>query len=196
MADAPTTQASFLIRVRDSRDEKAWKRFEEVYGPLIHGYARKRGLQDADAADLAQEVLRLVSRAIKDLEYDPDTGSFRGWLFTIVRNQLRKFLGRRRQHEQGSGDTEMQNLLAETPAQEEDADWAEEYERQLFTVAAAQIRGDFTASTWQAFWETGVEGTKAQKVADDLGMTVAAVYLAKSRVMAKLKDQIRLLQGG
>jgi RNA polymerase sigma factor (sigma-70 family) len=198
MADASTTQASLLIRVRDPRDEQAWTQFEEVYGPLVRGFARKRGLQDADAADLTQEVLRLVSRAIKDLEYDPQTGSFRGWLFTVVRNQLRKFLGRRRQHEQGSGDTEMQNLLAEMPAPEVDdtAGWVEEYERQLFTVAAAQIRGDFMDSTWQAFWQTGVEGTRAQKVAGDLGLTVAAVYLAKSRVMARLKEQIRHLQGG
>ena len=196
MADAPTTQASLIIRVRDHRDEQAWAQFEEVYGPLVHGFARKRGLQDADAADLTQEVLRLVSRAIKTLEYDPQTGSFRGWLFTVVRNELRKFCGRRKQHEQGAGDTEMHNLLAATPAREEDAGWVEEYERQLFTVAAAQIRGDFTDATWQAFWQAGVEGTKAQKVADDLGLTVAAVYLAKSRVMARLKDQIRLLQGG
>lgn len=198
MAAAPNTQASLLIRVRNSRDEQAWKQFEEVYGSLIYGFARKRGLQDADAADLTQEVLRLVCRAIKDLEYAPQSGSFRGWLFTVVRNQLRKFLGRRKQYEQGAGDTERQNLLAEMPAPEDDdaAAWVEEYERQLFTVAASQIRSDFKDATWQAFWQAGVEGTKAQKVADDLGLTVAAVYLAKSRVMARLKDQIRHLQDG
>jgi RNA polymerase sigma factor (sigma-70 family) len=198
MADAPTTNASLLIRVRNPRDEQAWTQFEEVYRPLVYGFVRKHGLQDADAADLSQEVLRLVSSAIKKLEYDPQVGSFRGWLFTVVRNQLRKFLGRRRPHEQGTGDTEMQDILAEQPSPEESEtqEWVEEYERRMFTFAAAQVRGDFKESTWQAFWQTGVQGMRAKEVAKSLGMTVAAVYLAKSRVMARLKEQIRHLQGG
>ena len=198
MADSPNTQASLLIRVRNPRDEQAWTQFEEVYGPLIYGFGRRHGLQDADAADLRQDVLRLVSNAIRKLEYDAQQGSFRGWLFTVVRNQLRKCLGRRRQFEQGSGDTEMQSILAQQPSPEENEteDWIDEYERRMFTVAVAQIQSDFKESTWQAFWQTGVEGRSAKDVAKALSMTVAAVYLAKSRVMARLKEQIRQLQGG
>jgi RNA polymerase sigma factor (sigma-70 family) len=197
MAESPTTRPTLLIRLRDARDGQAWKQFRATYSPLLHGFARKRGLQDADAEDLTQEVLRLVAGAVKGLEYDPQRGSFRGWLFTIVRNQLRKFLAARQRLAQGTGDTAVQNLLDEQPTREDDQEalWEEEFERRLFTCAAEQIRGDFREATWQAFWQTGVEGKAAKEVAARLGITVAAVYLAKSRVMTRLKEQIRLLQG-
>src|SRR2546427_75274 len=127
MAATPTTSASLLLRVRDARDGQAWTQFEELYAPLIHGFGRKRGLQDADAADLTQDVLRLVARAVQQRQYDPQIGSFRSWLFTVVRNQVGKFLRKRRRQEQGSGDTAMQDLLEEQPARaEEEASWDEE----------------------------------------------------------------------
>src|SRR5262245_49949613 len=186
MAAAPTTSASLLLRVRDAHDRQAWTQFEELYAPLIEGFARKRGLQEADAADLRQEVLRLVARAVPNLEFDPQRGSFRAWLFTVVRNQLRKFVGKRRRQQQGSGDSGMQDLLEEQPAPDTDeASWDEEYQRRLFRCAAALVRGEFKDQTWQAFWQTGVHGQSAKDVAAALGMTVAAVYLAKSRVDRK-----------
>jgi RNA polymerase sigma factor (sigma-70 family) len=177
MADSPATRPSLLIRIRDARDGPAWRQFEELYAPLIHGFARKHGLQDADAADLTQEVLRLVTRAVQDLDYDPRAGSFRGWLFTVVRNQFRKVVGRRRPHEQGTGDSHVQGLLEEQPAPEADqsADWDAEYERRLFSYAADQVRDDFQDTTWQAFLQTALQGKHAKVVAADLGLTVAAV---------------------
>lgn len=194
MADAPSTRPSLLIRLRDARDEQAWTHFEGLYGPLIFAFARKHGLQDADAADLRQDVPRLVAGAIRGLEYDPRAGSFRGWLFTVVRNQLRKFLGRR-PHDRGTGDHVTQGLLEQQPVPEEDqAAWEKDFRRQLFHYAADQIRGDFGAATWQAFWQTAVQGKPAREVAAGLGLTAAAVYLAKGRVMARLKEQVRLLQ--
>ena len=95
MPDAPATRPSLLLRLRDLQDQQAWAQFVDVYAPLIYGYARKRGLQDADAADLTQACLRQVALGVGSLEYDPRRGTFRGWLFTIVRNRLRDFL---RQH--------------------------------------------------------------------------------------------------
>jgi len=194
MGDAPSTRPSLLIRLRDARDGQAWTHFEGLYGPLIFGFARKHGLQDADAGDLRQEVLRLVAGAVGGLEYDARAGSFRGWLFTVVRNQLRKFLGRR-PHDRGAGDSVTQVLLEQQPAPEEDqAAWEEEFRQRLFHYAANQVRGDFSAATWQAFWQTAVQGRPAKEVAAGLGLTAAAVYLAKGRVMTRLKEQIRLLQ--
>jgi hypothetical protein len=90
MGDSPVTRPSLLVRIRDSRDAQAWCQFVDIYAPLIHGYARKHGLQDADAADLTEDVLGIVARSIPKLEYDPKRGSFRGWLFTIVRKNQRK----------------------------------------------------------------------------------------------------------
>jgi RNA polymerase sigma-70 factor (ECF subfamily) len=197
MGDEPATSASLLMRIRDRGDHAAWSRFVEVYRPLIHGFARKHGLQEADAADLTQEVLRAVARSVGRLDYDPRRGTFRGWLFTVVRNELRDFLGRRRRQVQGSGDTGVQQALNEQPAPGggPEEEWDRAYERRLFTWAAEQVRAGVQGSTWQAFWQTAVEGKSGQEVAKALGMSVAAVYLAKSRVMARLKEQIRQLQG-
>src|SRR5439155_20638678 len=88
MAEFPPTRASLLVRLRDPRDEQAWAQFVDLYAPLIYGYARKQGLQDADAADLSQEVFRAIAGAVGRLEYDPARGSFRNWLFTVVRHKL------------------------------------------------------------------------------------------------------------
>src|ERR1700719_4533420 len=91
MAEIPPTRASLLVRLRDPRDEAAWAEFVDLYAPLIYGYARKQGLQDADAVDLSQEVVSAVAAAVGRLEYDPGRGTFRRWLFTIVRRKLSKW---------------------------------------------------------------------------------------------------------
>lgn len=193
MSDAPATRLSLLVRLGDARDDEAWSQFVEIYAPLVYGYARKHGLQDADAADLTQDVLQAVSGAIRRLDYDPRRGSFRGWLFTVVRNKLRNFISSQKRPGRGSGGSDVQNKLNEVPAREEDqsAWWDEEYERRVFAWAAEQVRGRFSESTWQAFWQTAVEGKSGPQAARELRMSVAAVYLAKGRVIARLKELIR-----
>lgn len=197
MNDSPTTRPSLLLRIRNAEDAVAWSQFADLYGPLIHGFARKHGLQEADAADVTQEVLRLVVRAAEKLDYDPERGSFRGWLYTVVRNQVRKSLGRKRPHDFGAGGTEARNRLEQqlSPEQDGAAEWDGDYQRRVFAHAASQVRHDFKDATWQAFWLTGVEGKSAKEVAQQLELTVAAVYLAKGRVMTRLKEQIRFLEG-
>src|SRR4051794_5276284 len=116
MAEIPSTRASLLLRLRDRRDETAWGEFIELYGPLVYGYARKQGLQDADAADLGQEVLGAVVAAIGRLEYDKALGSFRNWLFTIVRNKLAHWRAREGIRPHGTGDTQTLRLLEACPA--------------------------------------------------------------------------------
>jgi RNA polymerase sigma-70 factor (ECF subfamily) len=196
MAEAPGTRPSLLVRIRDEGDREAWRQFVDLYAPVIYSFARKRGLQDADAADLTQDVFRAVAGAIKSLEYDPRRGSFRGWLYTVARNKLNDFQDRQRRHWRGSGDSAIQIYLENQPAPEEDsALWEQEYEHRLLAWAAEQIRGDFKDSTWQAFWKVAVEGMSGEQTAKALRMSVGAVYVAKSRVLARLKKQIEELQG-
>ncbi len=197
MGHEPPTRVSLLVRLRDPRDGDAWARFVDLYAPLIYGYGRKRGLQDADAADLTQDVLRAVCSGIRRLEYDSRRGTFRGWLFTVVRNKLRDFLSSRQRREQGSGDTELHRLLEEQPGREaeQQALWEQEYEQQLFTWACDQVRRDVEPATWQAFWQLAIEHRRGKDVAGALGLSVAAVYLAKGRVVTRLTELIQEVRG-
>src|SRR5687767_791860 len=94
MGDLPLTRPSLLIRIRDPMDAEAWSQFVEVYGPIVYHFSRKRGLQDSDAADLTQTVFHAIAQQIHRLDYDPRRGSFRGWLFRVVRNQFHKLQSR------------------------------------------------------------------------------------------------------
>lgn len=202
MIDQPTTRPSLLLRVRDPRDEAAWREFVELYGPLIYHFAGKRGLQDADAADLTQIVFHALAGQMRRLTYEPRRGTFRGWLYSVVRNQLLNFVHRQGRGTRGSGDTGVQDLLenlperAAGPETDEEKIWDEEYERRLFRWAADRVRSGFQESSWQAFWQTAVEGRGAKEVARDLGTTVGAVYTAKSRVLDAIKREVQALQLG
>jgi RNA polymerase sigma-70 factor (ECF subfamily) len=192
--DLPTTRPSLLVRVRDATDQAAWQEFVAIYAPIVYGFARKRGLQDSDAGDLTQEVLLSVSAAVGQLDYDPRRGMFRSWLFTVARNKLHDFARARQRRVQGSGRSDFQAMLEELPAREENL-WDEEYRLRLFQWAAERVQGHFTASTWQAFWLVAVENKPPRQVAQQLALSLAAVYMAKSRVQAALKAEIQEVLG-
>jgi RNA polymerase sigma factor (sigma-70 family) len=192
MAEFPATRASLLVRLRDPLDGAAWGQFVDLYAPLIYGYLRNQGLQDADAADLCQEALASVSGAVGRLDYDPARGAFRNWLFTVVRRKLLNWRAAREDKALASGDSGNQRLLEQCPAPAaDDAEWQAEWERRLFAWACEQVRPSVTTATWQAFWRTAFEDQPGKRVAADLGITVAAVYLARGRVIARLKDIIK-----
>jgi RNA polymerase sigma-70 factor (ECF subfamily) len=161
----------------------------------VYGYARKQGLQDADAADLSQDVLGAVVASIGRLEYDPARGAFRNWLFTLVRRKLANWWTARVHQTPGSGDTATQRLLEQYtgPAAEGSA-WAAEWEQRVFAWACEQVRRKVTDVTWQAFWRTAVAGEPGSQVAADLGLTVGAVYIARSRVLARLKEVVKSVE--
>jgi RNA polymerase sigma factor (sigma-70 family) len=191
-----STRQSLLIRVRDPRDAEAWVQFEQVYGPLVYRFARKRGLQDADAADLSQIALTAVMETLRGGGYDRNRGTFRGWLFGLVRHQMQKYRGRNGRQPAGTGGTSMRQRLEAQPAPavEEEAVWDGEFERQMFLAATERVRGEFHESSWLAFWQTAVEGRGAGEVGRVLGLSVGAVYTAKSRVLSRVKQEIELMQ--
>jgi RNA polymerase sigma-70 factor (ECF subfamily) len=195
MADFPPTRVSLLVRLRNLQDEAAWKEFIDLYTPLVYGYARKQGLQDADAADLTQDVLGAVVTAIGRLDYDPRRGSFRNWLFTLVRRKLANWWAAQGRQTPGSGDSATQLVLEQCPQPgAEETEWAADWERGVFAWACEQVRRDVTEATWQAFWRTAVAGQPSDEVAAGLGLSVGAVYVARSRVLARLKDLVRSVE--
>jgi RNA polymerase sigma-70 factor (ECF subfamily) len=197
MVEAPQTRASLLVRLRDGRDQDAWQQFVRLYAPVVYGFARKRGLQDADAADVMQDVLRSVVGAAGRLDYDPARGSFRGWLYTVSRNKIFNFLDRNR-HKlgRGTGDSGARERLEAVvgPEWELAESWDEEYERNLAALAMQRVQREVQPATWKAFWQTAVTGRSAQEAGKELGMTAGAVYVARSRVLARLKEEVQQLQ--
>jgi RNA polymerase sigma-70 factor (ECF subfamily) len=189
------TRQSLLLRLRDARNVEAWEQFVEVYTPLIYGFCRQHGLQDADAADVSQEVMRAVARAMGGFEYDAERGRFRTWLLTVTRNKLRSFLARQQREPRGDGETATLQRLEAEPSPEDESHWDAAYHRHLFDVAAEQVRLEVHETTWQAFWQTACEQRDGQEVARRLGLSVGAVYIAKSRVLARLKERIRAMDG-
>ena len=141
-------------------------------------------------------MMRAVATASHRLQYDPERGSFRGWLFTVARNRLRNFFAAKQRHPQGTGDTRNQNLLEHQPVSEleEGPLWDREHDMRLFQWAAEQVRDGFQEASWKAFWSTAVEGDRPTDVAKSLGISVGAVYIAKSRILARIKEQIQQLQ--
>jgi RNA polymerase sigma factor (sigma-70 family) len=178
MGDMLLTRASLLARLRDPRDGAAWRQFVELYGGLVYGFARRRGLQNADAADLTQDVFLAVAQGADRFHY------------------IARLLRERHSQPVGAGDSETQHRLAEEPdpCSDLDADWEQEFQRQLFCLAADQLQKSFAPTTWKAFWQTAVEGRSGAAVAAELSLSVGAVYVARSRVLARLTEQIRQMQ--
>lgn len=198
MAEAPVTRASLLVRLRDPQDHEAWQQFFRVYASVVYGFARRRGLQDADAADLMQDVLRRVALSAGKLDYDRRKGTFRGWLFTVTRNRVFDYLNQRRRQVAAVGGSAVQQRLDEQPAGPEQADgtgtWEQEHQQGVMRWAMDRVRGEFQENTWKAFWQTAVEGRSPKEVAGSLAMSAGAVYVAKSRVLARLKTEVQQWQ--
>src|SRR4051794_39919229 len=196
MTSSPHTRPSLLVRLKDAADHQAWRQLVELYAPLVYRFLRRRGVQDADAADLTQEVLRSVAGAIERFEYDPARGTFRGWPYTVARHKLHTFLKCQQRQRRHTEEVDAERLLEEPAPDDETALWEQEYRQRLFDWAAERVRGRFQAATWQAFWRTAVDGEAPQATARALGMAVGGVYIARSRVLARLKEEVQLLEEG
>ena len=186
MRDAPDTRASLLLRLQQPEDELAWQDFVEIYQPLLERLATRYGLQAADAQDVAQDVLTKVAKAVPEWEHDPARGTFRGWLTRVTRNlTIEQFRARSRRPR-----TNPESGQLEQFDRDADSIFQLEEQRELFGWAARKARDQFAPATWQAFWLTAVEQQLPAAVAEQLGLSAGAVYIARSRVMARMRELI------
>ncbi len=175
------TSLTLLERVR-AADQAAWDRLVKLYAPLVYRWCLRAGLQTADAADVGQEVFAAVARAIGSFRHDRPGDTFRGWLYTITRNKLRDRVTP--PGGVGAGGTDAHRLLTNRPAEApadsaDDAPSEADDDQFVYRRAVELIRGEFEPRTWEAFWQTAVEGRGPADVAAALGVTVNAVYLAR-----------------
>ena len=192
MTDPLETRVSLIRRLPNASDAAAWDEFVKLYSPLVYRIARRQGLQPADADDLLQEVLSSVSTSVDEWLHRSDRGAFRPWLRRIARNTTINFLTRRRHRPLGIGGSDAQRRLIEASDNDDAvADFDREYQHELFRQASAHVRIVVTEPTWQAFEQTTLHDRPVADVANDLGMTPGSVYIARSRVMARLRTFVR-----
>ena len=185
-----STRPSLLLRIRDPRDAVAWQTFVDVYGRLVYHHCRCRGLGHEDAENVTQEIFAQVSQSIRRFDYQPDIGSFRGWLGTVTRNEINRSLKKDARVIHGSGGVEGEHGLDSAAAREEDTAWAEEFNAHLLTTALARSRPHFEEQTWRAFELAWLDKQPALDVARELGVPVDRVYVAKSRVLERLQQEV------
>jgi RNA polymerase sigma-70 factor (ECF subfamily) len=187
------TSTGLLERVQQHPDAAAWQRLVDMYAPLIRGWLHRGGVTGADADDLTQDVLAVVVRELPHFRHDHRRGAFRCWLRTIALNRLRGFWRTRHEHAQAVGGSALQDLLEqlEDPHSELTRHWNEEHDRHVLRQLQELLEPEFSPATWQAFRRTVLDGQRAAAVAAELGTTVNAVLLAKSRVLRRLREEAR-----
>ncbi len=183
-----STSITLLQRVKQVADTAAWERFVELYTPLLYRWTQLAGLSDHDAKDVVQDVFVVLIRELPAFEYDASQGRFRGWLRTVTLHRCQERLRQRIRTGPGGPDHFEQELVDDKAGE---AFWETEYRQMLVQRAYELMRSDFEPTTWQACWEHTVNGRSAADVAAELGMTENAVYLAKFRVMRRLRQELQ-----
>ncbi|MEM7558405.1 MAG: sigma-70 family RNA polymerase sigma factor [Planctomycetota bacterium] len=191
MIDSPNTRESLILRLPSARDAAAWQEFAAIYEPLVYRFARRQGLQDADAHELVQNVFLSVAKAVGGFQPDPERGKFRTWLFCIARNHLINLLRKRRPDEASGRSDEMRNLQQLADSDFQGKQLQAEYRQELFRSAAVLVKEEVRPATWEAFWKTAVEGRSVEATAQQLDISVGAVYIARSRILQRLRDRIQ-----
>jgi len=180
----PETRLNLVVRLRDPADGEAWTQFLAEYEPFLLNLFRRRGLQEADVRDVAQQVLMSVAGRVSEWQPDGLPASFRRWLTTIARNAAVKFLARKTRRPQVD-----LGAVGRVPAAGDQASAELEYRQQALAWALEQIRDEFRPSSWAAFRETAVQARPVEDVCAELGLSAGAVYMARSRVMARLREK-------
>lgn len=181
-----STPVSLLQRLQATGDDDAWRRFLRLATPLLEQWAGRLGLQKPDADDLVQEVVAILVEKLPQFSYDRDK-SFRGWMRTIATNKWREW---RRRPAASSLESQRQNE-EQFAAPEAEAFWEQDFRQRAVARAMEIMQAEFQPTTWQACWQHVVSGRSAAEVGAELGITPGAVYIAKSRVLRRLREELR-----
>jgi RNA polymerase sigma-70 factor (ECF subfamily) len=179
--------------MRNRADAEAWEEFVSAYTPLIRRVAIARGMQDADANEIVQDVLLAIIKAMPAYQQKEQVGSFRKWLTTIARNKAINRIARApRENERRAESFDLSNMPASLLyADQAERELENQWRQQLFVLAAHEIRTQVQPLTWSAFWMSAVEDRSCESVAKELGMSLGSVYVARSRVLAKIREWVR-----
>jgi RNA polymerase sigma-70 factor (ECF subfamily) len=183
-----STSVSLLERVK-ARDEEAWQRLVQIYGPLVYQWCRRWELRAEDVADIFQEVFQGVAAQIGAFRKDRPGDSFRGWLWSITRNKVGDHFRRQGKQPKAAGGSDAQQRMLELPEPPMDSDPSATAPNPIHR-ALELIRGEFEERTWTAFWRATVEGHAPKDIAAELGVTPDAVRMAKSRVLRRLRQEL------
>lgn len=184
------TSLSLLERLRDRSDAGAWQRLVDLYTPLIHSWLSRQGVAPPDLDDLVQDVLVVLVRELPRFQHSRQRGAFRHWLRAVTVNRLRGYWRAKHAH-----DAEDENRWADVLDQLEDPSsalsvlWDAEHDQHVVHRLLQLLRPEFALSTWQAFRGVVLEERPAREVAADLGLSVNAVLIAKSRVLQRLRRE-------
>jgi RNA polymerase sigma factor (sigma-70 family) len=186
-----STSISLLNRLQQTDDSKNWNRLVELYAPLLRVWLRKYSLQASDADDLVQEVLMAVSKELKSFDHSGRPGAFRSWLRTILAHRLRNFWRAQGRRPQPPGDSDVERRLEqlEDPASELSEIWNRQHDRHVVRQLLATTESSFEPSTWKAFCRVAIEGARPDLVATELGISLNAVFIAKFRVLKRLREE-------
>lgn len=192
----PDTRNSLILRLPDKQDIEAWDWFVSIYDPVVFRLAISKGLQEADARDLVQEVMVAVARAVERWDPDQQRGRFRDWLFRIARNLILNFLVRTKNRPWSQGGSDHYELLQEQcdPDANLSGAFDLEFRRELFRVAAERVQKSVKQQTWDAFRMTYIEGRTTAEAAAALGTKEGVVHVARCRVLARLREMVRQLE--
>lgn len=184
------TSLSLLDNLRQDPHDTAWRRLVDLYSPLIRVWLRRYAVLDQDVDDLVQEVLAVVVRKIPEFKRKPQTGAFRRWLRTITVNCLRGFWRAQRYRPKATGNESFAHILDQLEDKESALSklWDQEHDEHVTRRLLEMIRPRFEAKTWLAFQRVALEGVSVDQTAQELGMTVNAIFIAKSRVVHLLKQ--------
>ncbi len=191
------TRGTLLSRVRDVSDVEAWREFVDDYGPLILKWCEKHGLQEADSADVVQEVLASLVTAMRNFDYNPGRGRFRGWLKTVTQNAVIDFVKSRQRPGQGSGDSAVGRILEACESKDTVDALSRALEQQaeveLLREAEACVKLRVKPVNFDA-WRLSIrESMKAPEIAAQLRIDVTDVYVARSRVNKMIREEVARL---